>query len=77
MTFYAGPVSLAEFTTIVEKALGHDCSSITAAEIDLLFRAFDSNKYATLPPDALQRTERMHPVRLIAHPIPDRACTSA
>ena len=35
---------------MVETALGQDCSSVMAAEIDLLFRAFDSNKYALLRP---------------------------
>lgn len=39
-------MTLVEFTAMVYKALGRDCTSITAAEIDLLFRAFDTNKCA-------------------------------
>ena len=34
---------------MVREVLGHSGSSMTSAEIDLLFRALDSNKCAAVP----------------------------
>ncbi len=46
----AGSVSRQKFTQMVKEALAQNGSSMTSAEVDLLFRALDTNKCDMFPP---------------------------
>ena len=41
---FAGSISRQKFTQMVKEALAQNGSSMTSAEVDLLFRALDTNK---------------------------------
>ena len=49
LTCVAGSVTRQKFSAMVKEALAQNGSTMTSAEVDLLFRALDTNKCAALP----------------------------